>query len=244
MTFNKKNKSFLINRIFWKLFKLMLLLFIISLIPVMTLRWVDPPVSSFMLQRQWQANKQENEVFQLHYQWVDFHQISPELVLSVIASEDQKFLDHHGFDLESIKQVIKSRGDGGIKRGASTITQQLAKNLFLWPGRSWLRKGLEAYYTIWLEVFLSKQRILELYLNLAEFGDGVYGAQAAASQLYHIPSIGLNRDQSAALAARLPAPKKYRINPPDAHILRRSAWIKQQIIQLGEHRLMDKLYET
>ena len=161
--------------------------------------------------------------------------------MSVIASEDQKFADHWGFDVEAIKEVIEDRRGGKQLRGASTISQQLAKNLFLWPGRSWLRKGLEVYFTATIELMIPKKRILELYLNVVEFGDGVYGAQAAAQSIFGVSAGSLSSYQAALLAARLPAPKKYSIKPPSDYMRQRAQWIQQQVKHLGGETYLEKL---
>lgn len=208
-----------------------LLLFVVSLLPVAALRFIDPPTSAFMLARQWEMRADAG--FSLRQQWVDIEEISPQLLIALVAAEDQSFPTHHGFDLDAISSVLTERGDGGPARGASTISQQVAKNLFLWSGRSWLRKGLEAYYTIAIEWLWPKRRILEVYANLAEFGDGIYGAEAAARHFFDIPAAQLDARQSAALAAVLPNPKRHRIDAPTPYQLRRRAWIERQAIQLG-----------
>lgn len=217
---------------------------LLSVLLVLGLRWVDPSTSSFMLQRQWQAWRADESGFELSHQWVDYPRISPNLVHSVIASEDQTYLQHHGFDLDAIREVLDLRAEGSSRRGASTITQQTAKNLFLWPGRSWVRKGMEAWLTVLMEAMLSKQRIIELYLNVAEFGDGIYGAQAAAIELFDSGADRLTAQQAALLAARLPSPKTYPIDPPSDYMLERAAWIRQQVRQLGPTQLTNALNES
>ncbi len=208
-----------------------LALFLASLVPVMALRFVDPPTSAFMLARQWEMRGQAG--FSLRQEWVDIEDISPQLLIALVAAEDQTFPNHHGFDLDAITSVIAERGEGGARRGASTISQQVAKNLFLWSGRSWLRKGVEAYYTFAIELFWPKRRILEVYANIAEFGDGVYGAEAAARHFYGVPAARLDARQSAALAAVLPNPRRYRVDAPTPYLQRRRAWIERQVVQLG-----------
>ena len=151
--------------------------------------------------------------------------------IALVAAEDQNFPNHHGFDLDAISSALAARGKGGASRGASTISQQVAKNLFLWSGRSWLRKGVEAYYTFLIETLWPKRRILEVYANIAEFGDGIYGAQAAAQHFYGIPAARLDARQSAALAAVLPNPR--RVEAPTPYQQRRRAWIERQAVQLG-----------
>ena len=152
-------------------------------------------------------------------------------------AEDQKFPEHFGFDVQSIKSAVAEARAGGRLRGASTISQQVAKNLFLWSGPSWLRKGLEAYFTVAIEVLWSKRRILEVYLNIAEFEDGVYGVGAAARRIFNKSPVELTRQESALLAVVLPAPKRYSARNPDSYELERAAWIQQQVRQLGPDHL-------
>ena len=167
------------------------------------------------------------------YRWTDYAEISRHAKLAVIASEDQKFAFHPGFDFEAIDRAVKEREQGRRVRGASTISQQVAKNLFLWPGQSYVRKGLEAYLTLLIESLWSKQRILEIYLNIAEFGPGVYGVGAAAPRYFHTSASRLSRAQAALLAAVLPAPTHFHVAQPSAHVLRRQAWIIGQMNALG-----------
>lgn len=208
-----------------------LALFIASLLPVAALRFIDPPISAFMLAWQWEMRGQAE--YSLRYDWVDIGEMSPQMLIALVAAEDQHFPSHYGFDLEAISSVLTERGESGPARGASTISQQAAKNLFLWSGRSWLRKGAEAYYTVVIELFWPKRRILEVYANIAEFGDGIYGVEAAAQHFYSIPAAQLDARQAAALAAVLPNPKRYRVDAPTPYQLRRGAWIQRQVIQLG-----------
>ena len=209
----------------------LLALFLVSLAPVALLRFVDPPTSAFMLARQWDMRNEPG--FALRQSWADIEAISPRLLIALVAAEDQNFPNHHGFDLDAISSALAERGEGGASRGASTISQQVAKNLFLWSGRSWLRKGVEAYYTFLIETLWPKRRILEVYANIAEFGDGIYGAQAAAQHFYGIPAARLDARQSAALAAVLPNPRRYRVEAPTPYQQRRRAWIERQAVQLG-----------
>ncbi|WP_223787230.1 monofunctional biosynthetic peptidoglycan transglycosylase [Marinicella meishanensis] len=220
------------------LIRLTLLWLVVTLMGVLSLRWFNPPTTAFMLQR---AYGDAHPATELRHQWRDLAAINPALAMSVIAAEDQKFADHWGFDVAAIQQVLEDRQAGKSMRGASTISQQLSKNLFLWPGRSWLRKGLEVYFTAAIESLLPKRRILELYLNLVEFGDGIYGAEAAAQSIFGVSATALTAQQSALLAARLPAPKTYAINPPSAYMQQRARWIQQQIKQLGSEAYLDQL---
>jgi monofunctional biosynthetic peptidoglycan transglycosylase len=191
------------------------------------LRWVDPATSAYMTLDAWRNDRVVEQ------QWVPYDAISNDLKLAVIASEDQKFPHHFGFDLEQIRQAVDTRLEGGRLRGASTITQQLARNLYLWPGRDWLRKGLEAALTVPLELFVPKHRLLELYLNVAEFDTGVYGAEAAARHYFGKPAARLSRGEAALLAAVLPAPKRFEADHPDDFLLERRDWILEQMDNLG-----------
>jgi monofunctional biosynthetic peptidoglycan transglycosylase len=159
----------------------------------------------------------------------------------VVASEDQKFPEHWGFDVEAIEKAYKLNRHSHRIHGASTITQQVSKNLFLWSGRSYFRKALESYFTILAESFLPKRRILEIYLNIAEFGDGIYGAEAAAQRLFHKPASRLTRSDAALLAAVLPNPKIYHANHPSAYVERRRAWILDQMQGLGGPEMLSEI---
>lgn len=176
---------------------------------------------------------QQDDKNAIQHQWVALEEIAVSLQKAVICSEDQQFITHNGFDIEAIKKAQQSNKQGKPLRGGSTISQQTAKNVFLWPQRSWLRKGLEAYFTFLIELIWPKERILEVYLNSIEFGDGVYGAQAAAKHWFNTTAGSLSVDQSSALAAILPNPRKYRANPPSNYISSRKRWIKRQMSNYG-----------
>ncbi len=167
------------------------------------------------------------------YRWTDWEAIAPHAALAVIASEDQKFPDHHGFDVEAIQMALDEARDGGRLRGASTISQQTAKNLFLWPGRSFFRKGLEAHLTVLIELCWSKQRIVEVYLNVAEFGDGLFGITAASDHFFGKTPSELTADEAALLAAVLPNPARLRVDDPSPYVRERQAWIRRHMRQLG-----------
>jgi monofunctional biosynthetic peptidoglycan transglycosylase len=175
----------------------------------------------------------------IQYEWIADYKISNSAKLAVIAAEDQKFFDHYGFDIESITKAIEQNQKKKRIRGASTITQQTAKNLFLWPGKSFIRKGLEAYFTVLLEVFWSKERILEVYLNIAEFGENVYGVQAASNKYFNKDANKLSYHNSASLASVLPNPKRFKVNSPTQYLARRIQWIERQMYQLGEKTIID-----
>jgi monofunctional biosynthetic peptidoglycan transglycosylase len=169
----------------------------------------------------------------VQHAWADWETISPWVAIAVLAAEDQKFPHHHGFDLEAVGDAWEERDARGKLRGASTITQQVAKNLFLWHGRSLVRKGIEAYLTVFLELFWSKERILEIYLNIAEFGPGIHGVDAAARVYFDREPGELTVDQAALLAAVLPSPRRSRVDSPSPYVERRAEWIRGQIELLG-----------
>lgn len=205
----------------------------LSVLCVLCLRWVAPVTSAFMLERRIAAAVEGEHDFQLHYQWTNWSQVSAQLPIALVAAEDQKFPSHHGFDIDAIQSALADADEGERLRGASTISQQVAKNLFLWNGRSFVRKGLEAYFTVLIEALWPKRRILEVYLNIAQFGDGVYGASAASRQFFRSTPAQLDARQSALLAAVLPNPVRYRVDRPGPYVLRRVAWIERQAVQLG-----------
>jgi len=175
------------------------------------------------------------------HRWVDLNQVSPNLPLAVIAAEDQKFPEHWGFDVEAIEKAYELNQHSHRVRGASTISQQVAKNLFLWSGRSYFRKGLEAYFTLLIEACWPKRRILEIYLNAAEFGHGTYGAEAAAQRFFHHSAAKLTRSDAALLAAVLPNPKLFSAAMPSAYIQRRRDEILVQMQTLGGGEMLDEI---
>lgn len=214
--------------------------FALTLLPVLLLRVVPAWTSSFMIHYQIERLGSAKKMPALQHDWVSWEQIAPAAKLAVIAAEDQKFPDHLGFDVEAIGKAVKHNQKSRRKRGASTITQQLAKNLFLWPQRSWLRKGLEVGYTVLIELLWPKQRILEVYLNVAEFGQGVYGVEAASQKFFGKPAARLSYHEAALLAAVLPNPKRLRVAAPSAYVQNRAAWIHGQMNHLGTP-LLDQL---
>ena len=205
----------------------------LTVLQVAVLRFVDPPFSAFMAARQFEAWGEGDRDFRIAHDWRDLDTMSPSVPLALVAAEDQRFPAHHGFDLEAIEKARRNNAKGRKVRGASTISQQVAKNLFLWSGRSWVRKGIEAWYTVLIEVLWPKQRILEVYANIAEFGDGIYGAQAAARSFFGKDAARLSQAQSARLAAVLPSPKRYNARNPGPYVQRRSRGIERQMRQLG-----------
>ena len=217
----------------WLFLWLPLIFVLFTSAQVLLLRWLPPFSSAFMLARQWDALAARDSDFQLQYRWRDRTEISRHLPIALVAAEDQKFPVHRGFDFEAIDKALAHNKRGRKVRGASTISQQVAKNLFLWQGRSYLRKGLEAWYTVLIELFWPKQRILEVYANIAEFGDGVYGAEAAAQGFFGKSAAKLGPSESARLAAVLPNPKKYSARKPGPYVQRRARWIERQVRRLG-----------
>lgn len=191
-------------------------------------RWVPVPLTPLMVIR---CVEQMNngKTMTLKHDWVSLDEISPKLQLAVVCSEDQNYLKHYGFDWGAIEKAMKSNDSGKKIRGGSTISQQTAKNVFLWQGRSYIRKGFEAYFTLLIETFWSKERIMEVYLNSIEMGNGIYGAEAAAQNWFKKSAAKLNKDESSAIAAILPNPLKYVANPPSAYISKRKTWVKQQM---------------
>jgi monofunctional glycosyltransferase len=192
---------------------------------VVALRYVEPPATAMMLQ-------QPERFSDIDYQWRTRGEISAAVARAVIASEDQRFIEHHGIDFKSLNAAIDDYRSGDDLRGASTITQQVAKNLFLWPGRSFARKALEAYFALLIETFWSKQRILEVYLNIAELGPGVFGVEAAARRFFGTGAGALSDRQAALLAAVLPNPRAFHVDRPSAYVRGRQAWVLGQMALL------------
>ena len=205
----------------------------LSWMVVFALRFISPWTSAVMMERRLGALVHGEHGFRLRQHWVPWSEISPYVPLAMVAGEDQKFPFHHGFDLDSIQDALDDADEGRRLRGASTISQQTAKNLFLWNGRSFVRKGLEAYFTVLIEATWPKQRILEVYVNIAELGDGIYGVGAASEAYFHTSPARLGPAQAARLAAVLPNPRRLHADRPSAYVQRRTAWIERQMQQLG-----------
>jgi monofunctional biosynthetic peptidoglycan transglycosylase len=203
-----------------------------SVVATLLLRWVPPFFSALMVERHAYALF-TGQPYNAQYEWVGWQKIAAAAPLAVIASEDQRFADHRGFDIESIQDAMEDAERGRRLRGASTISQQVAKNIFLWPGRSYIRKGLEAYFTVLIEALWPKRRILEVYLNVAEFGDGLFGVEAASQRYFRKPAARLSAEEAALLAAVLPNPHRLRAGRPSAYVLERRDWILRQMDQLG-----------
>ncbi|TLZ26959.1 MAG: monofunctional biosynthetic peptidoglycan transglycosylase [Gammaproteobacteria bacterium] len=201
--------------------------------PVLLLRWLRPLTSALMLEAAAQAWAAQDHGYRTDFEWVSLEQISPHAAIAVIASEDQLFPFHAGFDFDSIRDAVRESERGRRLRGASTISQQVAKNLFLWSRHSLVRKGLEAYFTVLIEALWPKERILEMYLNVAQFGNGVYGVQAAAERFWHKPARRLTSADAALLAAVLPNPLRLHADRPSRYVLSRRDWILDQMRMLG-----------
>lgn len=217
------------------------LLLLATVALVLLFRWLPVPFSALMLQRQIIAQWQDKPDFRLRHHWVTLDRISPQMVLAAIAAEDQKFLVHNGFDLEAIQKALKANQHRQRPLGASTISQQVAKNLFLWPGRNLLRKGMEAYFTVLIEGLWPKRRIIEVYLNIVEFGPGLFGVEAASQAYFRKPATGLNSTEAARLAAILPSPLRYNPRQPSDYLAKRTWQIQQQMKLLGGTAALEPL---
>ncbi len=217
------------KRLFRFLLRSFLWFIVLSILWVLLYKFVNVSYTPLMAIRSFHA---ENN-FETKHEWQPIDKISINLQLAVICAEDQNFAKHNGFDIKSIKKAYKNNKNGKKLRGGSTISQQTAKNVFLWPERSWLRKGLETWFTFLIETLWSKERILEVYLNSIEMGNGVYGAEAASSYWFNKSSQHLTREEAASIAAILPNPRYYKANPRSNYIEDRKDWIVQQMRNYG-----------
>jgi len=206
--------------------------FIISIASVILFKWVPIPVTPLMLIRCIE-HKMDDKKMKLKKDWEPLEKISPHLQLAVVCAEDQNYIKHNGFDFGAIDKAMEHNESHKRKRGASTISQQTAKNVFLWPGRSWIRKGFEVYFTFLIETFWSKERIMEVYLNVIEMGDGVYGAQAASEEFFKKDASALSKTEAATLAVVLPNPRKFNAGKPSKYIKGRINWATQQMSLWG-----------
>ncbi|WP_438971024.1 monofunctional biosynthetic peptidoglycan transglycosylase [Methylophaga sp.] len=215
------------------LFRCLLLLLlasvVLSLLMVVPFRWLNPPLTMVMADR-WLESSDD---FYLHQEWLSWDELPKQAALAIVTSEDQRFPLHQGFDIEAIIKAVKQANKSGQLRGASTISQQVAKNMYLWTGRSWLRKGLEVWFTLLIELTWGKQRILEVYMNIAEWGNGVFGLEAASRYHFNKPASQLSPMQSALLASTLPSPLKYDPARPAQHLVDRARWNLEQQRKLG-----------
>ena len=220
-----EKKSGFLKRLGRRLLIFGFLVFALSLMMVLPFRWIDPPTTAFMLQ-------DDSGRKPILHEWVSWNDIGVASPIAVVASEDQKFASHFGFDVKSIRESVEDFSDGASLRGASTITQQVAKNLYLWPGKSFLRKGIEAYFTVLIEATWAKKRILEIYLNIAEFGPGIYGVGAASDNYFYKSPAELRDAEAALLAAVLPNPKRLQVDSPSPYVRERQSWIIKQMQRL------------
>jgi monofunctional glycosyltransferase len=214
-------------------YKLALWFFGLSIGTTLLYIFVPIPLTPLMIQRCFEQAWDSERSVRLKHDWVSFGELSPQLQLAVVCAEDQDFLEHEGFDFEAIEKAYKYNKTHKRKRGASTISQQTAKNVFLWPGRSWIRKGLEVYFTFIIEILWSKERIMTAYLNSIEFGDGIYGAQAASRHYFGKDCKSLNRQEAALLASVLRNPIIYKVDAPNANVRERQNWIMRQMRSWG-----------
>ena len=214
------------NRLAWIMVGLALILVVLTVAIVLPFRWFSPPISAYMIQERFHGSP-------VDYRWVPLSRISAYVPLAVIASEDQNFFNHWGIDMDAVADAIEENRDRETPRGASTISQQVVKNLFLWPTRSYFRKALEVYLTVAMELLWPKRRILEVYLNITEMGSGVFGVEAAGQRFFQRSAADLNQGESATLAAVLPNPKKMLAARPSAYVHLRRSQIVAQMKALG-----------
>ncbi|PNQ74849.1 monofunctional biosynthetic peptidoglycan transglycosylase [Hanstruepera neustonica] len=221
------------KKLFKILWRILFGLFLFSILLVLIYKWLPVPITPLMVIRAYEQNQDHKEIV-LKHDWVPLEEISQKLQLAVICSEDQNFLKHNGFDINAIEKAIENNKKGKRIRGGSTISQQTAKNVFLWPQRSWFRKALETYFTFLIELIWGKERIMEVYLNSIEMGNGIYGAEAASQFWYKKSVKNLSNQEAASIAAILPNPLKYRANPATTYIQSRKNWIIKQMSNHGK----------
>jgi len=223
----------------WKLIKrTFIIVFIAQLVYIVVLKWINPPVTITQINSLMEGNG-------LHRDYISYDKMPKSAKLAVIASEDQLFTTHNGFDKKSIEKALEfnEKKKGEKIRGASTISQQVAKNVFLWQGRSWFRKGLEAYFTFMIELVWGKERILEMYLNVSETGIGTFGIEAASQRYFKKPASQLTKNEAARIIVNLPNPKKYRVNPPSSYVSKRASWVERQMRNLQGDAEIKKLVD-
>ena len=228
----------LFRQIFLRIFKLLATLVVFSVFWVLVYKYVNPPISGMMFYK-WMSE----ENYTIKKEWKSLEAITPSLPLAIISAEDQKFLRHNGFDVDAIQKAIRQNKNSERKRGASTISQQVAKNVFLFPTRSYLRKGLEVYFTSLIELIWGKRRIMEVYANVVELGEGVYGVEAAAQSYFKKSANQLTKQEAALMATVLPNPLLFRLGKPSAYMVRRKHWVMRQMKNLGGERLTIHWYE-
>lgn len=221
----------------WKLFKrIFIILFIAQLVYIVILKWVNPPITVTQFVSLVEGHG-------LHRDYISYGEMPKIAKLAAIASEDQLFATHNGFDRKHIEKALEfnEKNDGKKLRGASTISQQVAKNVFLWQGRSWIRKGMEAYFTFMIELIWGKERILEMYLNVSETGIGTFGIEAASQRYFKKPASKLTKNEAARIVVNLPNPKKYRVNPPSGYVSKRANWVERQMRNLDGDKDIQEL---
>jgi monofunctional glycosyltransferase len=221
----KTNEKGIVRKVLRIIVKTVIYGFLLSIIYILFCKWINPPITLTQIASVFQGHG-------LHRDYISINEMNPNVKLAVMASEDQLFPDHNGFDFKSIQKAMKHNQKSKSLRGASTISQQVAKNVFLWQHGGYFRKGLEVYFTFMIEKFWSKKRILEMYLNVAEMGEGVFGVEAASEHYFKKHAKDLSRKQAALIAACLPNPKGYTIKPLSAHVVARYSWILRQMNNL------------
>lgn len=226
-----------LNRLLSVLKKFILYFLVITIAWVVIYRFVNPPITPLMAICYLESGGKNKSI---NKKWEDYEHISENMALAIVAAEDQNFFEHHGFDIEAIEKALHKNKRAKRIRGASTISQQAAKNVFLWSSRTWLRKGLEAYFTFLIETLWGKKRILEVYLNVAEMGDGIYGAEAAARVYFKKPAMNLNKGEAALIAAVLPDPRTMSPAKPSAYLYKRQEWIIEQMNNLGSIKFLSE----
>lgn len=240
LTLNSENMKKFLKRLSGFILKLILIVLLATVGLVLVYKYINPPVTPLMVMRYLSPRGNDGSI---HKQWTNYERISDNMKLAVVAAEDQKFATHRGFDLESIQDAIEDRLEGGELRGASTISQQTAKNVFLWPGRSWMRKGAEAYFTFLIEAIWGKKRILEVYLNVIETGEGIYGVEEASQVYFGKTSNELTAEEAALITAVLPNPVLMSPRENSEYINRRKVWITRHMRSLGGQNYLSKIEE-
>lgn len=227
-----KTKSPLLKKITSILGRILIWFLCVSILWVLAYRFINPPITLLMIERNIER-KADGKTFKTDKKWVRFEDISDNMKRAAVSAEDQLFLKHMGFDIKAIEKAYESNEKGKKVKGGSTISQQTAKNVFLWPGRSWIRKGFEVYFTLLIEMFWSKERILEVYLNVIEMGDGIYGAEAASQAYYGKSCSSLSRAEAALIAACFPNPLRWTPAHPTRYIQHRQYLIMRNMRRLG-----------
>jgi monofunctional glycosyltransferase len=231
------NTKGLIPRLWRKIKRIFLILFIAQFVYIILLKWINPPITITQLYSLIIGHGLKRD-------YVGRGEISSNARLAVIASEDQLFPDHNGFDFKSIEKAMKHNQKSKSMHGASTISQQVAKNVFLWQGRSWIRKGLETYFTFMIELIWGKKRILQVYINVIEMGEGVFGIEAASQKYFNKQALNLSRQEAAMIAACLPNPVRFKVKPASSYVLYRSGWIMRQMNNLdNDPDIQEIVYE-